>query len=41
LGTVDGGSVYTGDLLRTVSRKVLGDSWPYVCRTERNVIHFL
>lgn len=41
LGTVDGGSVYAGDLLRTVSRKVLGDSWPYVCRTEGNTGAFV
>lgn len=41
LGTVDGGSVYTGDLLRTVSRKVLGDSWPYVCRTEGSIGAFV
>lgn len=41
LGTVDGGSVYAGDLLRTVSGKVLGDSWPYVCRTGGNIGAFV
>lgn len=41
LGTTDGKSVYVGDLLRSASREVTGDAWPYVQKTDGNIGAFV